>query len=94
MHRIVKARPLENCRIALTFADGVHGIVDLSHLRGRGVFAAWNDPAAFKQVRIGENGELIWSNQVDLCPDSLYLPVTGKRPADVFAGLRRELVHA
>ena len=94
MHRIIKALPLENYRVDLTFADGTRGVVDLSHLAGRGVFALWNDPAAFKQVRIGDVGELIWSEQIDLCPDSLYLKITGKTPAEAFPALRPELTHA
>ena len=94
MHRILKAEPLDNYRIDLTFADGTRAIVDLTHLVGRGVFALWNDPAEFRKVSIGEFGELICSDQIDLCPDSLYLKATGKKPADVFPGLQDELAHA
>lgn len=94
MHRIVKAQPLENYRVDLTFADGTRGVADLSHLVGRGVFVLWNNPAEFRKVRIGEAGELVWSDQIDLCPDSLYLKVTGKEPADIFPTLRPEPAHA
>ena len=38
--------------------------------------------------------ELVWGGQVDLCPDALYLKVTGKEPEDVFPALRHEPVHA
>lgn len=37
---------------------------------------------------------LAWGDQVDLCPDALYLKVTGKRPEDLFAVLRQEPIHA
>jgi hypothetical protein len=94
MHRIVKAEPLENHRIDVTFADGTRGVVDLSDLAGRGVFALWNDHAEFRKVRIGDSGELVWSDHVDLCPDSLYMKVTGRKPEEVFPGLRHELAHA
>lgn len=94
MHRITKAEPLANYRVDLTFADGTRGIADLSHLAGRGVFALWNNPAEFKKVKIGEAGELIWLDQIDLCPDSLYLRITGKEPAEVFPALRPEPANA
>jgi len=63
------------------------GVVDLSDLVGKGVFALWSDHHAFEQVRIGSFGELAWGDQIDLCPDSLYLKVTGKNPEEVFPAL-------
>jgi hypothetical protein len=94
MYRITQAEPLENYRMDLRFADGTHGIVDLSNLAGRGVFALWNNYAEFRNVRIGEAGELIWAGGVDLCPDALYLWLTGKKPEDIFPALQHELARA
>jgi len=94
MHKITEVEVLENCRLELTFADGTRGTVDLSDLAGLGVFALWNDYNEFQKVEIGEAGELVWSERIDLCPDSLYLKATGKKPADVFPGLKREQAHA
>ena len=53
-------------------------IVDLSRLVGKGVFQLWNDPEAFGRVSLGTGGELVWSDEVDLCADALYLEVTGR----------------
>lgn len=64
------------------------GIVDLSENVGKGVFALWLDPVFFKQIAIGSFGELVWSDKIDLCPDALYLKVTGKKPDDLFPALR------
>lgn len=94
MHRITGVEVLEDYRLDLTFADGTRGVVDLADLAGRGVFALWNDYAEFRKVAIGDTGELVWSEQIDLCPDALYLKATGKKPADVFPGLRHEPTHA
>ena len=47
----VEAR--ESHRIWLEFSDGAAGEVDLSHLAGRGVFAAWDTPGCFDSVRLG-----------------------------------------
>jgi len=94
MVKITKVKVLEGYRLELTFDDGVCGIADLSELVGKGVFALWRDPLAFEQVRIGAFGELVWGDQVDLCPDSLYLRATGKSPEEVFPALRRESAYA
>ena len=59
MVKITKVKVLNAYRLDLTFDDGVCGIVDLSELVGKGVFALWRDPQAFEQVRIGSLGELI-----------------------------------
>ena len=51
----------------------------------------WTDPAAFARVTIGSGGELVWDEQVDLCPDALYLQLTGKAPRDILDGLDDEV---
>jgi len=94
MRKITNVKALQGYRLELEFDDGVRGTVDLTGLAGKGVFALWRDCRAFEQVRIGSSGELVWGDQVDLCPDSLYLKVTGKKPEDVFPALRREPAHA
>lgn len=94
MRKITQVKVLQGYRLELTFDDGVCGTVDLSDLAGKGVFALWHDRHFFEQVRIGSFGELVWSDEIDLCPDSLYLKVTGKKPEDVFPALRPESAHA
>lgn len=84
MRKIVKATPLDGYQVELEFDDGLNGVVDLSHHAGKGVFSVWNDPDAFKAVRIGESGELVWADEIDLCPDALYLEVSGKKPEELF----------
>lgn len=94
MRRILKVRVLPEYRLELEFDDGVSGTVDLSENVGKGVFAMWRDPLAFERVRIGSSGELAWDDRVDLCPDALYLKVTGKQPEDIFPALREQPTHA
>ena len=94
MVKIVEVEVLQGYRLELVFDDGVSGVVDLSELVGKGVFALWRDRRAFEQVRIGSFGELAWADEIDLCPDSLYLKATGKKPEDVFPALRRDFAHA
>ena len=90
MKRITKLRVLSGYRLELEFDDGLKGTVDLSDSVGKGVFTLWCDPAAFEQVRIGSTGELVWADRIDLCPDALYLKVTGKNPEDIFPALRNQ----
>jgi hypothetical protein len=88
MKKISKVKTLPGYRLDLEFDDGVHGIVDVSEDVGKGVFALWQDPLAFDQVSIGSSGELVWGDRIDLCPDALYLKVTGKKVEDLFPALR------
>lgn len=94
MHKVVAVKVLEDYKLDLVFADGKRGIVDLSRLVGKGVFALWGDYRVFRDVRVGTSGELTWGEEVDLCPDALYMQATGQRPEDVFPSLKHEPIHA
>jgi hypothetical protein len=94
MNKVVEVRPLDNYRIWLRFDDGTQGEVDLSDLTGRGVFAAWADRRVFTEVRVDESGGVAWPGEIDLCPDALYLRLTGKAVEDVFPGLKATSVDA
>ena len=94
MQKIVELKPLPEYKLRVRFADGVEGEADLSHLAGKGVFSIWNDYAEFEKARIGEHGELLWEGGVDLCPDAVYLQITGKTPEELFAKLNESEVNA
>ena len=93
MFKITEVKVLQGHRLELAFDDGVCGVVDLSELVGKGVFSLWRNEHFFEQVQIGSFGELVWGDQIDLCPDSLYLRATGKKPEDVFPALRCEATY-
>ncbi|MGH9931074.1 MAG: DUF2442 domain-containing protein [Pyrinomonadaceae bacterium] len=90
----ILVRALSNYRIYLEYSDGEKGEVDLSDLAGKGVFGAWNKPGFFAKVLIGPHREIKWSDEIELCSDSLYLKLTGKTPEEVFPKLRHEQPHA
>jgi hypothetical protein len=92
--RIVAVKPLSGFRLELQFDNSEGGIVDLSSLVGRGVFAAWNKPGVFERVSVTSQGAVEWPGEIDLCPDSLYLRLTSKKPEEVFPSLQRRLSHA
>jgi len=91
---IVDVKPLGGFRLFLKFNDGVSGSVDLSPIAGRGVFASWLNEGLFEKVIITDVGALEWPGELDLCPDSLYLQITGKQPEELFPSLDRKLTHA
>ena len=92
--KIIHAKPLPAYRLELQFDSGETGVVDLSSLVGRGVFAAWDNPRMFEQVAVTGFGAVEWPGQIDLCPDALYMQMTGKKPAEVFPALRNRVSHA
>lgn len=94
MPKPVEVKPRSNYRLWLRYDDGEQGEVDLSDLAGRGVFAAWGDAAFFESVRLGAHGEIEWGADIDLCPDALYLRLTGKTPEQIFPMLKRAEVDA
>ena len=58
-------------KLALTFSDGVHKIVDLEpHLKGE-VFGSWRDKDQFIQYALTPV-TIEWANGADLAPEYLY----------------------
>lgn len=94
MPRATAVRSLGNYVLWIQYEDGVAGKIDLSDRVGRGVFAAWIDSREFDKVHIGPSGEIAWTEQIDLCPDALYLRITGKKPEDIFPALAEMLQYA
>jgi len=69
--------------VEVAFEDGVGGIVDLGDLAGRGVFSEWLKEGVFESVKVTSCGALEWPGELDLCPDAIYLRLTGKVPVEV-----------
>jgi hypothetical protein len=94
MTKPTAVRALPGYRIWLSYDDGAEGTIDLSDLAGRGVFRAWGAPAFFQAVRLGSHGAIEWGSEIDLCPDAMYLRLTGKSPAEFFPAIRSVDVDA
>ena len=80
--RAVAVEPRDGYRIWLRCADGAESEVDLSDLAGKGVFAAWLEPEFCDHVYISEWSSIAWNNEIELCPDALYLEFAGKTTDD------------
>lgn len=94
MIRPISVNALPNYRLRVTFSDGTEGVVDLSDLVGQGVFKAWEDEKFFAGVHIGPNRQIQWSEEIDLCPDAIYLRLTGKTPEELFPQLKPQNSYA
>lgn len=94
MFKPIKVKALSDYKIWIKYSDGTEGEVDLSHLAGKGVFKFWEDVKSFQRVYIADGGAVTWNDRVDLCPDSIYLRLTGKSPEEIFPNLQSEKVDA
>jgi hypothetical protein len=92
--KIVFVKPTSKFAIEVGFEDGKCGVVNLGDLAGRGVFRAWLEEGVFERVKVTEVGALEWPGELDLCPDAIYLRLTGKSPEEIFPALKRQLAHA
>lgn len=92
--KITKVNPIAGYRLSVEFDEGDRGVVDLSDYAGKGVFEAWLTPGFFEQVTVASDGALAWPGDLDLCPDAIYMRLTGKTPEEVFPLLRNQPAYA
>lgn len=75
--RVVEVRALPGYRLAVRFADGTSGEVDMARLvqsARAGVFASLRETSVFESVHV-RYGAVAWPNDVDLAPDALYASI-------------------
>ncbi len=94
MIKLLEVHPLPRHRLSLRYSDGVAGEVDLSYLLGKGVFRSWQKSGEFDRVFLTDLGAPAWPEDLELCPHSLYLRLTGKNPEDLFPSLTALEMHA
>ena len=95
MLRAVDVKAVRRYKVWVKFSDKVEGVVDLSHLAGKGVFKRWIKEGEFEKVRIdSESGAVCWDNDIDLCPDTLYIKITRKKVEEIFPNLHPRTANA
>ncbi len=70
--RIKEISTTDNFQLNLTFTNGEQGVYDCSVLLDFGVFKELKNKFYFKQAKV-INGTVVWPNEQDICPDTLYL---------------------
>lgn len=88
MVTLLRVAPLNGCSLHLEYDDGTTGEVDVSALIGKGVFAALKDRTVFDSVSVGEQGQVRWNDELELCADALYLQVAGKSVEELFPDVK------
>ena len=76
--KVLLVKPMEGCKLYLEFSDGIKGIADLAHLKGKGVFELWNNEDNFSKVTIDKNGRIFWNSEVDVDALNCYLKITNQ----------------
>lgn len=69
--RVKKVIPTDDYKLILTFKNDEQKIYDCSDLLNFGVFTEFNDLNYFKEAFV-EYGTVVWPNEQDICPDTLY----------------------
>ena len=70
--RVSELIPRDNYKLMLIFTNGEKGIYDCSDLLTFGVFQELQEKNYFNKVEILD-GTIVWPNEQDICPDTLYL---------------------
>ena len=70
--RVNKVSTTDNYQLNLVFTNGEQGIYDCSSLLDFGVFKELKNQNYFTQAKVID-GTVVWPNEQDICPDTLYL---------------------
>ena len=78
--RVKSVTPLSEYRLQIIFTDEEVGVYDCRPLLDFGVFSELRDEAYFRQVR-ADLGTVVWPDEQDICPDTLYIDSKRRSPA-------------
>ena len=78
MTRVISAEPLPQCRLKVTFNDGVSGVLPVEPARRGGVFLKLLDARVFNAVTVNPDfGCVKWPGGIDLWPDTMPQAMSG-----------------
>jgi hypothetical protein len=82
---LIEATPVAGCVVRVRFDDGTAGEVDLGYLlEYGGVFEPLRDPVFFRDLRADRDaGTIVWPNDADVAPETLYAKVRSQAAARV-----------
>ena len=83
--RVKAVQPQPDYKLRLTFTNGEVRIFDVKPYLSKGIFQQLRDERIFNSVR-PFLGSIQWSNEADLCPDTLY-----EKSVPIAAGKKRSM---
>ena len=73
LKQIKDVTPLDDYVLLLEFKSGEKRLFDVKPLLDKPVFQPLRDKELFTKVHVVFDYTIAWNNEIDLCPDSLYL---------------------
>ena len=70
--RVTSVTPLGDHKLLLTWTNGEKRIFEAHKLLCQSVFKPLKDESFFNNIKI-INGTIAWENDIDYCPDTLYI---------------------
>lgn len=70
--RAIAVKVIDDCQLLVTFNNQEQRIFDVTAYLDFPVFQILRDSSFFRKVHIA-HGTLVWSDDVDFCPDTVYL---------------------
>jgi hypothetical protein len=80
--RVSEVSPTDDFKLLITFNNGEKRVFDANPLLNIPVFKPLSDKNFFENVKT-EFGTVIWENDIDYCPDTLY---TESIPINIIQG--------
>lgn len=70
--RVLHAKPINQYQLLITFSNQQQGIFDISEYLDLPVFQVLRNQSYFNTVQV-QHGTITWQDEVDFCPDTVYL---------------------
>lgn len=68
---VTDAHAVSTCEVAVTFADGRTGVIDLTGIIGDGPWRRLADPSFFSRAHAAFD-TIVWDDDVDVAPEYVY----------------------
>lgn len=89
--RVKHVQPLENFRLKLTFSNDEQRIFDASSYLTYPAFKRLANPAYFSLAH-AEHGTVVWPDNIDFCPDTLYVEGVKEQQEEYSAEIQKNIV--
>ncbi|MCP1381932.1 DUF2442 domain-containing protein [Runella salmonicolor] len=70
--RVKQVTPLGNYELQIVFSNQEVRLFDVKPYLDKGIFEELKDISLFNSAKVF-NGTVTWNNELDFCPDTLYL---------------------